>query len=172
MRSQASLAVIALAALSGACASNPPPAATAAGVERFQCEPGATAEAERLVGSATVLSVQPIYSHVMTSNNNSEERVNGAKIVVRPPAGVTAEQMTRTLQCENARILLGKVQADTAERNPYWLPDRWLSVEVWPENGNFAVKVRGDSVGDNLQVFQRVNRYAEQRMMAAGAELP
>jgi hypothetical protein len=157
-------------ALAG-CASTPAPTTTAAKVERMQCAPGDEAQARDLVRSATVLRVEPLYSHVLTSNNNSEERVNGAKVVVRPPDGVTAEQMTRVLQCESARILLGKVRGAAADSDPYWLPDTWVSIEVIPEDGNFTVRASADSVTDNLQVFGRASRYAEHRM-AAGSELP
>jgi hypothetical protein len=156
--------------LASACASEPPPAARAVGVERMQCV-GTGQEAEQLVKSTNVLHVEPLYSHVRSSNNNSEERVNGAKLLVRPPKGVSAERMTRALQCHNARILLGKVQGESIADDPYWLPDAWVNIDVTPENGNFAVTISADSVRDNLQVFKRANRYGEQQM-ATQPELP
>src|SRR5580698_7329916 len=86
-------------ALTSACASNPPPAAQAARVVSMQCDSPATEQdAAQILNSAAVLDVKPVYSHIGTANNGSEERVSGAKLVVRPPAGVTAEQMTRILQ--------------------------------------------------------------------------
>src|ERR1700691_3390163 len=106
--------VLDIAALAWApgCASTVPPAAKAASEERMQCEPSAAGQdAEHLVRSTTVLSVEPIYSHVLTASH-SEDRVNGAKLVVRPPQGVNAEQMTRILQCHSARILLGQVNGN------------------------------------------------------------
>jgi hypothetical protein len=170
MRSLVRAAAIGVASLATACASEPTPAARAVGVERMQC-PGTGQEGEQLVRSTKVLQVEPIYSHVRTSNNNSEERVNGAKLLVRPPQGVSAEQMTRALQCHNARILLGKVQAEAVANDPYWLPDTWVNIQVRPDNGNFAVFVSADSLEDNLQVFKRANRYGEQQM-ATQPELP
>jgi hypothetical protein len=80
----------------------------------------------------------------MTSNNNSEERVSGAKLIVRPPAGVSAEQMTRVLQCHGARVLLGRVDSSAIPDDPYWLPDAWVHIDVRPENGNDLQKM-GDS---------------------------
>jgi hypothetical protein len=157
--------------LASACASSPPPSAKAARVERLQCEPGQTAQQEEhLIRSTQVLHVEPLYSHVRTSNNNAEERVNGAKLIVRPPRGIGAEQMTRILQCHSARVLLGEVNASFVD-DPYWLPDAWVAINVKPENGNFAITVSADSVRDNLQVFGRASRYGEERM-AVQPELP
>lgn len=158
--------------LASACASSPAPAARAAGVERMQCDREATAQDAQLVRSAAVLHVEPLYSHVMTSNNNSEERVNGAKLLVRPPKGVSAEQMTRVLQCHSARLLLGRVDPNAIPNDPYWLPDTWVNIDVRPENGNFAVIVSADSVRDNLQVFGRANHYADDHMLATDPGLP
>jgi hypothetical protein len=166
-----SLVVGALVLASG-CASHPAPSVTAAGVERMQCASGQADQVGELIRSTRVLEVQPLYSHILTSNNNSEERVNGAKMLVRPPKGVTAEQMTRALQCHSARLLLGKAQPLPATDDPYWLPDTWVNIDVRPEQGNFAVTISADSVHDNLQVFGRVSRYAEQHMIANDPELP
>jgi hypothetical protein len=158
--------------LGAACSSNPPPSAKAARVERLQCEPGETGQQEeQLIRSTKVLEVEPLYSHVRTSNNDAEERVNGAKLVVRPPQGISGEQMTRLLQCHSARVLLGQVNAPSFGNDPYWLPDTWVSIDVKPENGNFAITLSADSVRDNLKVFSRANRYGEQQM-ATQPELP
>ncbi len=165
------IAGISVAAAVSACASSPPPTARAAGVERMQCDASSAAQ-DDLVRSTRVLSVEPVYSHVITSNNNSEERVNGAKMVVRPPTGVSSEQMTRILQCHSARVLLGQVNSNTVPNDPYWLPDTWVNIEVKPENGNFAITVSADSVRENLQVYGRANHYADDHMVATDPGLP
>src|SRR5271170_4544993 len=118
-------------ALGSACAETQPPKMTAATVERMQCDGSATPQDElALLRSTIILRVEPLYSHVPTSNNNAEDRVNGAKLVVRPPKGVTAEQMTRILQCHSARVLLSQVDGSAVPNDPYWLADRWLNIEV------------------------------------------
>jgi hypothetical protein len=166
-------AVLALgvASLSAACASNPAPAAKAAGVERTQCD-SSTQDATQLLRSTKVLRIDPIYSHVLTTRNGSEERVNGAKLIVRAPPGVTADQMTRTLQCHSARVLLGQVNSAAVPNDPYWLPNAWVNIDVKPENGNFTVTLSADTVRDNLQVLSRANHYADDHMMATQPELP
>jgi hypothetical protein len=161
-----------VATASAACTASPPPAAKAARTEQLQCVPGQTAQQEdELVRSTHVLNVEPIYSHVRTSNNDAEERVNGAKLLVRPPQGMTVETMTRLLQCHSARILLGQTNADAVTSDPYWLPDTWMNIEVHPEDGNYAVTLSASSIGDNLKVLSRANRYGAQQM-ATAPELP
>jgi hypothetical protein len=165
------LLTIGVVVSASACAATPPPQTKAAAVERLQCDPGVAAQ-DGLVRSTRVLAVEPIRSHVMTSRNNSEERVNGAKLLVRPPKGVSAEELTRVLQCHSARVLLGQVNRDTVPNDPYWLPDAWVHIEVKPEDGNFAITVTADSIADNLAVIGRANHYADDHMMAADPGLP
>ena len=165
------LLTLAVISSASACASAPPPTTTAAGVERLQCDASATAQ-DGLVRSTRVLSVEPLYSHIMTSRNNSEERVQGAKLLVRPPKDVSAEELTRILQCHSARVLLGRVNPDTVPNDPYWLPDTWVNIEVKPENGNFAITVSANSVDESLAVFSRANHYADDHMLATDPGLP
>jgi hypothetical protein len=167
--------ILAVGAVAGvaACAANPPATTTAANVEKMQCDGSASPQEELgLLRSTSVLRAEPLYSHVSTTNNNSEERVNGALLIVRPPRTVSAEQMTRILQCHSARVLLGKVEKAAVANDPYWLPDTWLNIEVKPSDGNFAVTISADSVHDNLQVFGRATRYASDRAIAAEPALP
>jgi hypothetical protein len=159
-----SLAMCAAAAVaSAACSVETRPAARAADVERVQCDASPAAQ-DDVVRSMRVISVEPIYAHIR-SNSNSEERVNGAKLLVRPTQGMTADQLTRMLQCHSARVLLGQV-ASKAANDPYSLPDRWVTIEVTPENGNFAVTISADTVRDNLEVYGRANHYADEHMLA------
>jgi hypothetical protein len=159
---------VAVAAGSAACAANPPPAAKAAEVEHMQCD-RASASRDALVRSLQVLSVQPVYAHVMTGSN-AEERVAGARLVVRPPRGVSAEDMTRVLQCHGARVLLGQI-ASSLPNDPYSLPQQWVNIDVRPYDGNFAVVLSADSVTDNLAVYGRAKNYADEHMVATEPDL-
>jgi hypothetical protein len=152
-----------------ACSSGPVPAVRAAGLERMQCDATVKSQ-DDLVRSLKVIHVEPLYSHIMTSNNNSEERVNGARMVVRPPNGVSAEQLTRVLQCHGARTLLGQMSG--VPNDPYSMPDRWVAIEVRPENGNFTVALSSDTVRDNLELYGRANHYADDHMIATDPGLP
>jgi hypothetical protein len=166
--------VLVLAALASGvgCATITPPAARAAGVERVQCDAAATNDGERILRSTTVLRSDPIYTHMITGNNNSEDRVAGAKLLVRPPDGVTAELMVRTLQCHSARVLLGQVSGALVPNDPYWLPDAWVDIDVKPEDGNFAVTLSSDSIRDNLALLGRARHYASDHALATEPALP
>jgi hypothetical protein len=156
--------------LASACASAPLPRTRATAVEQMQCDPRVTAQ-EGLVRQTKVVSVEPIYAHIVTTGS-SEERIDGAKLVVRPPPGVSAEQMTRVLQCHGARVLLGQLNADSVRNDPYWLPDRWVNIEVTSENGNFAVTLMADSIRDNLEVLTHASAFASEHALATEPELP
>jgi hypothetical protein len=124
------------------------------------------------VASTKVLRVEPIYSHVLSSRDDGEERVVGAKLLIRPPPGVGAEEMTRILQCHSARVLLGQLNPDAVQNDPYRLPDSWVDIQVKPEDGNLAVTVSADSVHGNLQVYSRASRYGDDHLLATDPGLP
>jgi hypothetical protein len=156
--------------LAAACAGQPRATVQATSVERMQCDSSSTSQ-DDLVRSIAVLHVQPLYSQV-GSTGSTEERVNGAKLTVRPPKGVSAEQLTRVLQCHGARVLLGQINGSAVPNDPYWLPDTWVTIDVKPENGNFAVTVNADTLRDNLQVYGRAHHYADDHMVASDPGLP
>jgi hypothetical protein len=86
---------------------------------------------------------------------------DGAELVIRPVEGMTAERLTRTLQCHSARVLLGQVDRSQLSDDPCVLPDEWLDIHVVAENGNVAVSVEADSVTKNLQVFNGATAYVD-----------
>jgi hypothetical protein len=167
-RAISAVSALGVVILAVGCASDPPPAAKAAQVERDQCATGAD-QAVALMRSMTVLRSEAIYSHFRTGNNNSEERVSGAKLVVRPPSGITADQLTRALQCHSARVLLG--QAAGVQDDPTSLPNSWVDIDVQAEHGNFAVTLTADSVRENLQVLRRATKYADEHQVAVQPEM-
>lgn len=172
MRQVQGLAIVPLlAALS--CSVSRPAAVTAAEVERVQCDASTTADGEvRLLRSIKVLDVEPIYSFSHSSYMYGEERVIGAKLLIRPPPNMTAETLTRILQCRNARLLLGQLDGTALGHDPYSLPNAWVNVEVTSENGNFAVALTADSFRDNLTVLDRAKSYAEEHVLASQGENP
>jgi hypothetical protein len=158
------LTVLPIAALAAACASVSP-TAKAAKVERIQCESGSARQNAAVIRSLKVIEAGPLYSY-MASNagDNDMKVVAGAKIVVRPPEGVSAEQMSRILQCHSAQVLLGE-QAGFA-RDPFGLAGTWLNINVTPENGSYAVTLEADTVTDNLKVAAHAMAYAKGQDLA------
>jgi hypothetical protein len=153
------------------CAASPTPTARAVQVEQLQCDESTSPREDvRILGTTKVISAEPLYSNVPTSYNDIEHRVNGAKLLVRPPEGVSAERMTRVLQCHSARQVLG--QADRAELtvDPYWLPGEWILIRVTPEDGNDAVTLEADTITKGLQVYARAAAYADAHPIALSPE--
>jgi hypothetical protein len=145
--------------LAAACARPAAPTTTAAKVEHAQCS-GVAEDDVALLQKTAVLRADPIYSH-LTNKDGTEKRISGVKLVIRAADGMTAERLTRTVQCHSARVLLGQVDRSQLPDDPYVLPDEWLDIHVVPENGNFAVSLEADSVSKNLQVFSRATAYAD-----------
>jgi hypothetical protein len=144
------------------CSSAPPPAVKAAQVEQMQCDESTSpAEDAQILSTTQVIRSEPIYSNVPTAYGDIEHRVNGAKLLVRPPEGVSAERMTRILQCHSARQLLGQSDRPELANDPYCLPGSWLEIRVTPEDGNFAVTLEADTIGKSLEVYHRAVAYAD-----------
>jgi hypothetical protein len=163
------LAILPIAALATACASAVPPSATAVQVERVQCEAGGAPQSNlAVIRSVKVIGAEPLYSY-MASNagDNDGKVVDGAKIVVRPPEGVSAEQLTRILQCHSAQVLLG--QQSNLAADPFWLPGTWLSIEVKPEDGNYAVTLEADTVANNLKLAAHATAFAKAQAVAGNS---
>ena len=68
-----------------ACETGVPPATAAASVEQLQCDSKVTSPAvTQLLQANAVLSIKPLYHHIIENPNNAEERISGAKLVLEP----------------------------------------------------------------------------------------
>jgi len=144
------------------CASTPPPAVKAAEVEQMQCDQSTSPEEDaKILATTQVIKSEPLYSNVPTDYGDNAHRVNGAKLLVRPPEGVSAERMTRVLQCHSARQLLGQSDRPELANDPYWLPGSWLEIRVTPEDGNYAVTLEANTIDKSLKVYARAVAYAD-----------
>ncbi len=159
--------------MASACAS-PPAAVTAARVERLQCDPGSDeAHLAKLVRGASILGVEARYTPAPATKGSLEERIAGATILMRPPEGVSAEQMTRILQCHSARALLGQIGRPELAKDPFSLPNTWVNIAVTPQDGNYAVTLQTDSIADNARIAELAASFAQEHgayVSAAGLE--
>jgi hypothetical protein len=155
------------------CASGLPPASRAAQVEQLQCDPTTSPqENARILQTTRVIASEAIYSNVPTAYNDIERRAIGAKLVIRPPEGVSAERMTRILQCHSSRELLGRTDRVELAGDPYWLPGAWVDIGVTPEDGNYAVTLQADTIARNLQLYSRAAAYADAHPVDTTPALP
>jgi hypothetical protein len=117
--------------------------------------PGPSALA--LLPKSAIDSVEPAYSYVHSGPMSPEARLRGSRIHVRPAAGMSPETLTRSLECHEVAVTLGREQA--TEGDPYVLPDRWVDIDVESEKDGFAVLVRGDSFVDAQTILVRARRF-------------
>jgi hypothetical protein len=135
--------------------------------ERLQCE-GATGQDElSIVQTTRVVEAEGKYSN----DGNGISKVIATRIVLRPPAGVTADKMTRILQCHNARVVLERVDAARLPNDPYSLPDTWIDIDVKEEEGNYVVVIGADRVADNIRVLQRAKAFAAAQSAASAPKV-
>jgi hypothetical protein len=151
-----------------ACVHESTPEVRAARVERMQCtDAQATGELSILQNTA-VLSAEPTYFYPTTAGASGGGTVTGAKLLVRPPPGVSSLDMTRALQCHSAKMLLGQVDPATFRDDPYSLPGAWVDIDVKPEGGNLAVRVTADRVPENLALVHRAMAFADAHRAPVG----
>jgi hypothetical protein len=153
--------------LTTACESQPSPVVRAAGEQRTACDGSTRPEREdELLQGTTILKIEPVMGHIFDAMHAVEQQVIGAKLLVRPPAALTADQMMRILQCHRSRVLLGEENAAAVANDPYLLPDAWVDIDVRSEDGNFAIVLSSDTVRLNLELLGRAKHYAHDHMVA------
>jgi hypothetical protein len=106
----------------------------------------------QLLDPTAVDRVEPELSYVQ-SGNDRRANLMGARVYLRPLPGLSAESMTRTLECHQARTTLGQVQA--REGDPYVLPGRWLDVDAVSHEDEFAIRIRASDISDARLVLAR-----------------
>jgi hypothetical protein len=102
-------------------------------------------------------SVEPAYAYVLGGPNGREARLRGAKIHVKPAAGLTREIVARDLECRESNIILGR--ALPLENDPYVLPQRWVDIDVESEKAGFAVLVQTNDIDDAKAVLARARLF-------------
>jgi hypothetical protein len=123
-----------------------------------KCRDVTDAAIEPLLSGEAIDSVGPAYAYVSGGPNGREARMRGARIHVRPLAGMSRESIARGLECHEARTTLGLVAARAGD--PYTLPNRWLSIDVDSEGDGFVVVVATDDHDDARLVLQRAKSRA------------
>jgi hypothetical protein len=124
--------------------------------ERLQCDAATAQDDLRVVQATPVLEVEGRYS----SHESGIGKVTATRIVLRPPQGVSADQLTRILQCHNARVVLGRADASQLPNDPFTLPDTWIDIDVKTEEGNYVAVISADTVANNLRVLRRAQAFA------------
>ena len=121
-------------------------------------------DAAPVVEHLTVLSVSPLYVRVHSSDPG-EVRIRGANLLLRPREGIDPYHLLRTLQCHEARVLLGR-EGPVDPQDPFWLADSFLEIDVQPELGNYVVSIKADSIAAGVRVLARAEAFARNHARA------
>jgi hypothetical protein len=121
-----------------------------------QCRDLSEATAAPRLAREAIDSVEPLMSRVQ-SGTNSETRLLGAKLHVKPSSGLTRELLTRELQCHEARVLLGKAAPLTDD--PYSAAPAWIDIHVDSEDNGFVVRVESFDFETANAELARAKRY-------------
>ncbi len=102
-------------------------------------------------------AVEPAYSYVNSGPADREAHLRGARIRIKPLAGFSKETIARSVECHEARVILGQAQARADD--PYVLPDHWLDIDVESEGDGFAILVRSDETDTARDLLARAQRF-------------
>jgi len=134
------LALLALATTSACVAFVPAthdPRALAAAEAKRTC-PGAR---DDVASIAPVDAVEPLYVR-RPSKSGHDTHLLGARLRLRPVAGVTPELLERALRCHQARAALGEIAH--AEDDPWVVRGVWVKIEVEGHGAELIASVASD----------------------------
>jgi hypothetical protein len=123
-----------------------------------KCKDFGEAAVAPMLAPSAIDMVEPAYSYVKSGPVDREARLRGARIRIKPLPGFSKETIERSVECHQARVVLG--QAPALADDPYVLPDHWLDIDVESEGDGFAVLVRSDETDTARQLLARAQRYA------------
>jgi hypothetical protein len=87
---------------------------------------------------------------------------------MRPPEGISADRMTRILQCHSARVLLGQIDRPEPSKDPFSLRDALVNIDVKPQDGNYVVTLETDKTADNIQLTALAASFAQAHGVSTG----
>jgi hypothetical protein len=114
-------------------------------------------EAAAAAAPGIIDSVEPAYSYVSAGPVDHQAHLRGARIHLRPLPSASRESFQRELECHEAHVTLGEVQA--AADDPYVLPGRWVDIDVDSEGDGFVALARVDQLEDAREVLDRARRF-------------
>jgi hypothetical protein len=111
-----------------------------------------------LLARSAVESVEPAYAYISSGSAEREARLRGARIHLRPGPAMSRESLQRSLECHQARVVLGAASARAED--PYVLPGVWLDIDAGSEGDGFVVAVQTNALPDARGVLARARRFA------------
>jgi hypothetical protein len=134
----------------------PPDSDRARARDRGKCAHESEQGAADALSPSLVEAVEPAYSFV-PSGNDRAIRLRGALLHFRPAPNETAETMQRSLECHEARVVLG-VDPPIAS-DPYVLAGAWLAIDVDSTGDGLVAAVRTTAIDDARRVLDRARDF-------------
>jgi hypothetical protein len=113
-----------------------------------------------VLDGTAIEGVEPLYNSVVGYKTGQFSELTGTALTVRPIPGVTAEWLTRALECHSAKRVAGSI-AGVAPNDPFFLPGRMVEIDARSVHGGFRVEVRAAGPAEGHQVLDRAKAFAK-----------
>ncbi len=100
-------------------------------------------------------TVEPLYVR-RPSKSGHDTHLMGARLRLRPVAGVTPQLLERALRCHQARAALADIPV--TERDPWVLPGVWMNIEVQGDGAELVASVSSDRGDEARAILARATR--------------
>jgi hypothetical protein len=146
------LPFMALLPLAG-CAAAPASTRASASTQIQHCSDAPPEVASRLVGSASVEGVEPLYGVANSNPNGQESHLLGATIHLRPREPTTVEAVTHALYC------FGAAEAIRGDSScPYWLEGP-VDIAVNFGEDAYVVTLQGRDPREATEILTRARAF-------------
>ena len=135
------------------CAAAPASTRASASAQIERCSDAPPDVASRLVGSASVEAVEPLYGVANSNPNGQESRLLGATIHLRPREATTVEAVTHALYC------FGAAEAVRGHSgSPYWLEGP-VDIAVNFGEDAYVVTLQGHDLREATEILTRARAF-------------
>jgi hypothetical protein len=113
-----------------------------------------------LLDGTAIETVEPLYNNGLGGARIGHwSLLVGTVITVRALPGVTAEWLTRELECHSARYVAGNASASTLPNDPFSLPGRMVAIDAQSGHGSFRVEVRAAHPAEAQELLDRARAF-------------
>jgi hypothetical protein len=135
------------------CAAAPASTQASASAQTERCSDAPPEVTSRLVGSASVEGVEPLYGVANSNPNGQESRLLGATIHLRPREPTTVEALTHALYC------FGAAEAIRGHGgSPYWLEGP-VDIAVKFGEDAYVVTLQGHDLREATEILTRARSF-------------
>jgi hypothetical protein len=128
---------------------------------RLYCSPESLDTDARFVLGNNIVGVKPISVEVHAGALGETPRLEGVRLRFRAAPGLTREWLMQVLLCHRAQGVLGKLPPSEPPSDPFWSPEKWISIDVRPDYAGFAVDLTTEDPSHAEQLLARATAFAQ-----------